>query len=56
MTEQVWGLVLMCIPATTLGAYLGIRTYGRVNDQQFRTMVLWLLLISGTVLTVSNLA
>lgn len=55
MTEQVWGLVLMCIPATTLGAFLGIRTYGRVNDQQFRAMVLWLLLISGIVLTVSNL-
>jgi hypothetical protein len=55
MTEEVWGLVLMCIPATTLGAYLGIRMYGRVNDRQFRAMVLWLLLISGIVLTVSNL-
>jgi len=51
----VWGLVLVCIPATILGAYLGIRMYGRVNDQQFRTLVLWLLLISGIVLTVSNL-
>ena len=55
MTEPVGGLVLVCIPATILGAYLGIRTYGRVNDQQFRAMVLWLLLISGIVLTVSNL-
>jgi uncharacterized membrane protein YfcA len=42
-------------PSYILGAYLGIRMYGRVNDQQFRTMVLWLLLISGIVLTVSNL-
>jgi uncharacterized membrane protein YfcA len=55
MTEQVWGLVLVCIPATILGAYLGIRTYGRVNDQQFRAIVLWLLLVSGIVLTASNL-
>jgi uncharacterized membrane protein YfcA len=55
MTGEVWGLVFMCIPATILGAYLGIRMYGRVNDQQFRAMVLWLLLVSGIVLTVSNL-
>jgi uncharacterized membrane protein YfcA len=55
MTEQVWELVLVCIPATILGTYLGIRMYGRVNDQQFRAMVLWLLLASGIVLTVSNL-
>ena len=56
MTEQVWGLVLMCLPATILGAYLGIRMYGRVNDQQFRALVLWLLLASGMVLTMSNLS
>lgn len=55
VTEQVWELIFMCIPATILGAYLGIRMYGRVNDQQFRVLVLWLLLISGIVLTVSNL-
>jgi len=56
MTEQVWVLVLMCLPATILGAYLGIRMYGRVNDQQFRALVLWLLLASGMVLTMSNLS
>ena len=55
MTEQVWKLVLLCLPATILGSHLGIRMYGRVNDQQFRALVLWLLLASGTVLTVSNL-
>jgi len=47
-------MVLRCIPATILGAYLGIRMYGRLNDQQFRSMVLWLLLVWGVVLTVSN--
>lgn len=55
MTEQVWGLALLCLPATILGAYLGIRMYGRVNNQQFRAIVLWLLLASGIVLTASNL-
>jgi uncharacterized membrane protein YfcA len=37
-----------------LGAFLGIRLYGRVNDRQFRAVVLWLLLASGVVLMVSN--
>lgn len=55
ITGEVWQLVFLCIPATSLGAYLGIRAYGRVNDRQFRTLVLWLLLVSGTVLVLSNL-
>jgi uncharacterized protein len=56
MTVEIWKLALMCAPATILGAFLGIRTYGRVNDRQFRTLVLWLLLASGIVLTASNLS
>lgn len=55
MTAEMWRLIFMCTPATVLGAFLGIRTYGRVNDRQFRVLVLWLLLASGMVLTVSNL-
>ena len=55
MTAEVWKLVFMCIPATVLGAFFGIRTYGRVNDRQFKSLVLCLLLVSGMVLTVSNL-
>ena len=55
LTTHVWSLVLVCLPATLLGAYGGIRLYGRVNDQQFRYLVLWLLLASGVVLTVTNL-
>jgi uncharacterized membrane protein YfcA len=49
------GLAFVCLPATILGAYLGIRMYGRVNEKQFRALVLWLLLASGIVLTVTNL-
>jgi uncharacterized membrane protein YfcA len=55
MTGEIWRLIFMCTPATVLGTFLGIRTYGRVNDRQFRALVLWLLLVSGMVLTVSNL-
>jgi hypothetical protein len=55
LTRQVWGFALVCLPATILGAFLGIRLYGRVNDRQFRRLVLWLLLLSGVVLMASNL-
>jgi uncharacterized protein len=55
LTTQVWGLVLVCLPATLLGAYGGIRLYGRVANRQFRYLALWVLLASGLVLTVSNL-
>ena len=55
LTKQVWGLVLICLPATILGGYLGIRMYGRINERQFRFLVLWLLLASGSVLVATNL-
>jgi hypothetical protein len=55
LTKQVWGFALVCLPATILGAFLGIRMYGRVNEKQFRVLVLLLLLASGIVLTVTNL-
>jgi uncharacterized membrane protein YfcA len=55
LTRQVWSYALVCLPATFLGAFLGIRLYGRVNDRQFRLVVLWLLLVSGVVLMASNL-
>jgi uncharacterized protein len=47
--------LLVCLPATIIGAYLGIQLYGWVDDRQFRTLVLWLLLASGLVLMASNL-
>ncbi|MNZ57066.1 Sulfite exporter TauE/SafE [compost metagenome] len=56
LTPRVWELSLLCLPATLLGTWLGLRLYGRVNDRQFRYLVLWLLLASGLVLTLSSLA
>ena len=55
VTGEVLLLGLVCLPATLLGAWLGHRTYGRIDDRQFRRLVLWLLLASGAALTVSNL-
>ncbi len=55
VTARVLELALICLPLTLLGVWLGLRSYGRLDDRQFRALVLWLLLASGTVLTASNL-
>ena len=55
VTAQVLELALICLPLTILGVWLGLKSYGRLDDRQFRALVLWLLLASGTVLTASNL-
>lgn len=54
LTIDVGALALVCLPGTLLGAWLGIRSYGRINDRQFRIIVLWLLFASGATLTLSN--
>jgi uncharacterized membrane protein YfcA len=41
-----------CLPPIVLGAWLGLKLYGRVDDAQFRKIVLALLLASGVVLLV----
>lgn len=53
MTAEVGRLALICLPGTLLGAWLGIRAYGHVDDRQFRHIVLWLMLASGLTLTLS---
>ena len=55
LTAQVGRYLLVCLPGTIVGAFLGVRVYGRVDDRQFRALILWLLLASGIVLMVSNL-
>ena len=55
VTAEVGRLALICLPGTVLGVWLGVRAYGRVDDRQFRLIVLWLLLASGIVLTATNL-
>ncbi len=41
-----------CLPTVALGVWLGMKLYARVNDAQFRKIVLALLLASGVVLVV----
>ncbi len=43
---------LLCLPALLVGAWLGLRLYARVDEKQFRNIVLWLLLASGISLFV----
>ena len=54
ITAEVGWLTLVCLPGTLAGAWLGIRSYGRVDERQFRLIVLWLLLASGLTLAGSN--
>jgi len=56
LTAEIGRLTLICLPGTVLGVWFGVRAYGRVDDRQFRHIVLWLLLVSGTVLTATNLS
>ncbi|MBE9558857.1 MAG: sulfite exporter TauE/SafE family protein [Proteobacteria bacterium] len=55
VNAEVGRLTLICLPGTVIGVWLGVKAYGRVGDRQFRLIVLWLLLASGTVLTVTNI-
>jgi uncharacterized membrane protein YfcA len=47
----IW--VVLALPATLVAAHVGLALYGRVNDVQFRWIVLGLLAISGASLIVS---
>jgi len=55
ITAEVGRLTLICLPGTVAGVWLGVKAFGRVDDRQFRLIILWLLLASGGVLTVTNL-
>lgn len=55
LTEEAGRLALICLPGTVLGVWVGVKAYGRVDDRQFRRIVLWLLLASGGVLVATNL-
>lgn len=43
---------LICVPMLPIGVWLGVRAYRRLNPQQFRRVVLLLLLASGASLMV----
>jgi uncharacterized protein len=49
-------LAMVCLPATLLGARLGVRCYRRAGAPTFRRVVLALLFVSGLTLTLSAAA
>ncbi|MFI4999781.1 MAG: sulfite exporter TauE/SafE family protein [Reyranellales bacterium] len=52
-TFLIWAV--LSLPTTLIGARLGLRLYGRINDLQFRRVVLVLLGVSGATLIASSL-
>jgi uncharacterized protein len=52
LDATVWTAFAFCVPGILLGTYAGLKLYARVDDRQFRTIVLWLVLASGVTLTI----
>ncbi|MET0671163.1 MAG: TSUP family transporter [Xanthobacteraceae bacterium] len=48
-------LFLAGLPALALGTWAGFRLYGKIDDEMFRKLVLWLLLVAGLFLLASVL-
>jgi uncharacterized membrane protein YfcA len=55
LSAEVGRIGLTALPGTLIGVWIGIKAYGRVDERQFRLIVLWLLLASGATLTLANL-
>jgi uncharacterized membrane protein YfcA len=56
MTAEVGWLVLLALPGTMAGAWLGAHTYRRLSDRRFHEVVLGLLGASGLTLVWAGLA
>lgn len=50
--QAVWAAFAVCLPGIVLGTLAGFKLYARVDERQFRLIVLWLVLASGVALTV----
>ena len=55
ITLEFGWLVLIALPGTVLGAWLGRRVYDGIEDRRFNQVVLSLLLLSGVALIVGNI-
>jgi uncharacterized membrane protein YfcA len=55
LTAQLWQLVLIALPGTILGSWIGRRLYVVLDSAKFEKVVLLLLLVSGAVLLVGGL-
>jgi uncharacterized membrane protein YfcA len=50
LTQELGRLVLVALPGTVAGSWIGVRTYRRISDQAFHKIVLGLLGLSGATL------
>ena len=55
LTAEVGRMVLLALPGTVIGAWLGAQTYRRLTDRRFHVLVLGLLSASGVLLIWSTL-
>ena len=56
LDRSFFWLLLLCVPGTVAGAWLGMRAYGKVDDRQFRWIIVGLLALSGAALVGSHFA
>lgn len=54
VTREVLHYALWCAPGLMVGVALGMPLYLRLNDRQFQTLVLVLMLLMGLILVASN--
>ena len=47
LTAELWKLVLIALPGTILGSWIGHRLYNRLDNAKFEKVVLTVLLVSG---------
>ncbi|MEM7426102.1 MAG: sulfite exporter TauE/SafE family protein [Pseudomonadota bacterium] len=55
LTPELMNAALVCLPASMLGGWLGLKLYARVNSETFRKIVLVLLIASGLGLVIPKL-
>jgi len=54
LTAELAWLVVLALPGTIIGAWLGVRAYHRLSDRHFHKLVLGLLFLSGAALVWAN--
>jgi uncharacterized protein len=54
-THETLLLMAIALPATLISAQIGIAVFHRLTDNQFRRLLIWLLFISGVLLTLREL-
>ena len=55
-TAQTLGLIALAVPVTMISAQIGITVFKRLNDDQFRRLLITLMLASGLILMLREIA